>query len=167
VLIRPFEKKDLAAVVALSLRAWEPVHAALRDVMDDELFDLRHQPDWRTSQQHSVESVLGGNDNTVWVAEEDGIVVGFAAATIRRDDDVGEILMLAVDPPSQNRGIGTGLTETATDWIRESGMPVAFISTGGDNTGHDAARATYDKAGYRRLPISYHLKALGGAPPST
>jgi ribosomal protein S18 acetylase RimI-like enzyme len=158
--IRPFEENDATAVVALSLRAWEPVHVALREVMGDELFDLRHKPDWRARQQRDVESVLGGEGNTVWVAEEERVVVGFAAATIHHDDDMGEIVMLAVDPPSQNRGIGTQLTDTATDWIRESGMPVAFISTGGDDTGHDAARATYDKAGYRRLPISYHLKAL-------
>jgi hypothetical protein len=39
-------------------------------------------------------------------------------------------------------------------------MPVAFISTGGKNTGHDAAPAAYEKAGYRRLPIAYYLKAL-------
>jgi hypothetical protein len=46
-----------------------------------------------------------------------------------------------------------------TDWIRESGMPVAFISTGGD-PGHALARRTYAKAGYRELPIAYYLKAL-------
>jgi ribosomal protein S18 acetylase RimI-like enzyme len=158
--IRPFEKNDAAEVVALSLRAWEPVHASLRDVMGDELFDLRHEPNWRAKQQRDVESVLGDEDVTVWVAEDEGDVVGFAAATIQRDDDVGEIRMLAVDPGSQNRGIGTRLTQVATDWIRESGMPVAFISTGGEGTGHDAASATYEKAGYRRLPIAYYLKAL-------
>jgi ribosomal protein S18 acetylase RimI-like enzyme len=164
--IRPFEESDATSIVALSLRAWEPVHDALREVMGDELFMLRHQPDWRTRQQRDVESVLGGENNAVWVAEEGGVVVGFAAATIHDEADMGEIVMLAVDPPSQNRGIGTQLTRTATDWIRESGMPVAFISTGGENTGHDAARATYDKAGYRRLPISYHLKALRDPPGS-
>ena len=160
VTIRLLEEKDAPALVELSLHAWEPVHASLRDVMGDELFDLRHQPDWRAKQQRDVESVLGGEAFTVWVAEEEGTVVGFAAATIHRDDDMGEIQMLAVDPGSQNNGIGTKLTEIATDWIRESGMPVAFISTGGDRTGHDAAHATYEKAGYRRLPIAYYLKAL-------
>jgi len=159
VAIRPFEEKDRSVVIALSLRAWGPVHASLRDVMGDELFDLRHQPDWQTRQQRDVESVLSGEDNTVWVAEENGVVVGFAAATIHRDDDMGEILMLAVDPPSQNKGVGTSLTQSATEWIRESGMPVAFISTGGD-IGHAPARSTYAKAGYRRLPVSYHLKVL-------
>lgn len=158
--IRVFQERDKAAVVALSLRAWEPVHASLRDAMGDELFDLRHQPDWRAKQRRDVESVLGGEGFTVWVADDDGTVVGFAAATIHGDDDIGEIHMVAVDSPSQNKGIGTRLTERATDWIRESGVAVAFISTGGENTGHDPARATYAKAGYRPVPIVHYLKVL-------
>jgi GNAT superfamily N-acetyltransferase len=159
VMIRLFEEGDAAAVVALSLRAWEPVHASLREVMGDELFDLRHQPDWRVRQRQDVESVLSDEANSVWVAEEEEAVVGFAAAAIRSGDGLGEVLMLAVDPRSQGRGLGTKLTEVATDWIRESGMPVAFISTGGD-PGHAPARQTYAKAGYRELPIAYYFKAL-------
>ena len=146
-------------MVALSLRAWESAHTSLREVMGDELFDLRHKPDWRARQQRDVESVLFDEANTVWVAEEGGSVVGFAAATVHAEDEMGEVLMLAVDPQSQNRGIGTKLTDCATDWIRESGMPVAFISTGGD-PGHAPARRTYDKSGYRELPIAYYLKVL-------
>jgi ribosomal protein S18 acetylase RimI-like enzyme len=158
-MIRLFEGGDAAAVVALSLRAWEPVHDSLREVMGDELFDLRHQPDWRARQQRDVESVLSDGANTIWVAEEGEAVVGFAAATIRPEDGIGEVLMLAVDPRSQHRGLGTQLTKVATDWIRESGMPVAFISTGGDS-GHAPSRRTYAKAGYRELPITYYLKVL-------
>jgi GNAT superfamily N-acetyltransferase len=159
VMIRLFEERDTADVVALSLRAWGPVHASLREAMGDELFELRHKPDWRARQQHDVESVLSEGANSVWVAEEGKAVVGFAAATIRPEDDMGEVLMVAVDPSSQGRGLGTTLTEVATDWIRESGMSVAFISTGGD-PGHRPARRTYAKAGYRELPITYYLKAL-------
>ncbi len=127
--------------------------------MGDELFDLRHQPDWRARQQHDVESVLSDRANSVWVAQGSEAVVGFVAATIRPEDDMGEILMLAVDPSSQGQGLGTMLTEVATDWIRESGMSVAFISTGGD-PGHRPARQTYEKAGYRELPIANYFKAL-------
>jgi len=159
VTIRLFEEGDADAVVALSLRAWGPVHASLREAMGDELFDLRHQPDWQARQQRDVESVLSDGANRVWVAEEGEAVVGFAAAAIRPEDGIGEVLMLAVDPRSQNRGLGTNLTEVATDWIRESGMPVAFISTGGD-PGHAPARRTYAKAGFRELPITNYLKVL-------
>ena len=158
-MIRPFEEQDAADVVALSLRAWGPVHDSLREVMGDELFDLRHRPDWKTQQQRDVESVLSDGANRVWVAEQGHVVVGFAAATVRPEDDLGEVLMVAVEPSSQGRGLGTELTEVATDWIRDSGMSVAFISTGGD-PGHRPARRSYAKAGYRELPIAYYFKAL-------
>src|SRR5215207_4213362 len=93
VMVRLFEEGDTAAVVALSLRAWEPVHASLREVMGDELFDLRHEPDWRVRQQEDVESVLSDETNSVWVADEGEVVVGFAAVAIRPGDRMGEVLM--------------------------------------------------------------------------
>ena len=128
-MIRPFEQPDAADVVALSLRAWAPVHDSLREVMGDELFDLRHRPDWKAQQLRDVESALSDDANRAWVAEQEQAVVGFAAATIRPEDDLGEVLMVAVEPTSQGRGLGTRLTEVATDWVRQSGMSVAFIPT--------------------------------------
>jgi len=67
--------------------------------------------------------------------------------------------MLAVDPDDQNGGIGTALTETATEWLRESGMRVAMVETGGD-PGHAPGRRTYEKAGYTLMPVARYFKAL-------
>ena len=36
--IREFREEDLDAVVAFSLRAWEPVFDSLREVLGDEIF---------------------------------------------------------------------------------------------------------------------------------
>ncbi len=47
--------------------------------------------------------------------------------------------MLAVDPDYQGGGIGTVLTEFALDRLKDAGMAVAMIETGGD-PGHAAAR---------------------------
>jgi GNAT superfamily N-acetyltransferase len=43
--------------------------------------------------------------------------------------------MLAVDPTYQSCGLGTVLTEHATEWLRDVGMVVAMIGTG-DDDGH-------------------------------
>ena len=59
--------------------------------------------------------------------------------------------MLAVDPDAQGRGIGTALTEVATGWLREAGMTVAMVETGGDS-GHAPARRVYEKAAIRCFP---------------
>lgn len=163
-MIRSFGVQDAAAVVALSLRAWGPVHDSLREAMGDELFDLRHQPDWRARQEHDVESVLSDGANSVWVAQGSEAVVGFVGATIRPEDDMGEILMLAVDPSSQGQGLGTMLTEVATDWISESGCPSRSSRPEATPEIVPPARPTssqtYVKAGYRELPIANYFKAL-------
>ena len=62
----------------------------------------------------------------VWVAEAARGVVGFVAAKLHPERQIGEIWMLAVDPDAQGRGIGTALTEVATGWLREAGMTVAW-----------------------------------------
>ena len=85
--------------------------------------------------------------------------MGFAAALLRVDEGMGEVSMVAVDPQFQGRGFGTRLTEVATDWIRESGMGLALISTGGD-IGHAPARRAYEKAGYTPVPSVDYFMAL-------
>ncbi len=53
------------------------------------------------------------------------------------EDSIGEIYMLAVDPDHQGGGIGTALTEFALARIKDAGMAVAMVETGGD-AGHAA-----------------------------
>jgi GNAT superfamily N-acetyltransferase len=157
--IRVYREADRPAVVRLSLRAWAPVHASIREVLGDEIFEGLYGGDWRHQQQHDVEKVLSDEKSEVRVAEVDGEVVGFVAAGTEADSTMGEISMVAVDPAFQNRGLGTQLTDSATDWLRESGMSVVLVSTGGD-VGHAPARRTYEKADFTPMPIVNYFKAL-------
>lgn len=157
--LRLYQSGDEEAVIGFSLRAWEPVFDAVEELLGRELF-LRLRGDWRAGQAKEVHDVLADPAQRVWVAEKpDGEVVGFIAAKVDRDSRVGEIYMVAVDPGLQGHGIGTALTTIATDWLRESGMRVAMIETGGD-PGHAPARAIYQKAGYTALPAVRFFKAL-------
>ncbi len=85
--------------------------------------------------------------------------MGFAAAILKSGSAIGEIHMVAVDPDFQNKGIGSQLTDVATDWIREQGLSLAYISTGGD-VGHAPARRTYEKSGYTAVPSVHYFKTL-------
>jgi ribosomal protein S18 acetylase RimI-like enzyme len=75
--------------------------------------------------------VLADSTQRVWVSEDvGGTAIGFLAAKLHRERDLGEIYMIAVDPAAQGQGIGTALTRLATDWLRQAGMRVAMIETG-------------------------------------
>ena len=157
--IRLFEPRDAEAVVDLSLRAWAPVFASLEQVLGSEIFRRLH-PDWREDQRRAVEDVLAAKKGRVWVAEVGASAVGFVAYEIHDPERrMGEISMLAVDPDYQGGGIGTALTGFALERLKDAGMRVAMVETGGD-PGHAAARRTYEKAGYVLLPIARYFKNL-------
>jgi ribosomal protein S18 acetylase RimI-like enzyme len=96
----------------------------------------------------------------VWVAEVGGAIAGFIAYSLDAAKKKGEVELLAVDPAFQNRGIGTMLNTFALERMRESGMDLAEVSTGGD-PGHAPARRSYEKAGYTPLPLVRFYKVLG------
>ena len=146
-------------MVAFSLRAWEPAFASLERTMGSEIFRRQH-PDWRLDQRQAVEEVCSAEKGRVWVAEAGGVPVGFVAIELHHPErNMGEISMLAVAPDYQASGIGTALTEFALDRLKDAGMTVAMVETGGD-PGHAAARRTYEKAGYVHLPIARYFKNL-------
>jgi GNAT superfamily N-acetyltransferase len=155
--IRGYRSLDEEDVVQLSLRAWAPVFASLEQSLGPEIF-LRLYGDWRQHQATAVRNTLNNSEMQVWVAEAERGLVGFVAATLR-SEVVGEIEMLAVDPYDQGRGTGSALTRHATAWLRDRGMRVAVVETGGD-PGHAPARRVYQEAGYTMLPVARYFMAL-------
>jgi GNAT superfamily N-acetyltransferase len=66
---------------------------------------------------------------------------------------------LAVHPAYQKRGVGSALNAFILEKMREAGMEVAMVSTGGDPS-HAPARRVYEKAGYIPLPIVNYYQKL-------
>jgi GNAT superfamily N-acetyltransferase len=158
--IRDFAPGDTEAIVALSLRAWEPIFASVAAELGPELDALLHGDDWRARQEREVRETLARDGMRTWVDEDEGRVTGFASAhVVDPSRAIGELAILAVDPDSQRHGIGAELTEVATAWLRDQGMRVAFIGTGGDE-GHAPARRLYARAGYTPFPVVQFYKRL-------
>lgn len=156
--IREYRDEDVEAIVELSIRAWQPVFASMEAIMDPKVFG-HFYPDWRVDQAKAVRTVCTAKEQAVFVAECDGAPAGFVATKVDHESKMGEIYMVAVDPPCQRRGIGRALTDFATEQLRQAGMKVAMVETGGD-PGHGPARRTYEQAGYRLLPVARYFKAL-------
>ena len=95
----------------------------------------------------------------VWVAEVDGLAVGFIAYELHDKDKTGEVQLLAVHPEYQNDGIGTALNVFALQKMREAGMRLAVVGTGGEES-HAPARRSYEKAGYTPLPLVRYYQKL-------
>jgi ribosomal protein S18 acetylase RimI-like enzyme len=152
---------DLDAVVDLSVRAWRPVFDSMRKVLGDDIF-FGLNPRGIDEQADAVRNTCTRHAQTTWVAEvpHTTSIAGFAVVVLHDDSPIGELLMLAVDPQHQRRGVGRALTDFATRRIAAGGKTVAMIGTGGD-PGHAPARATYASAGYTLMPLARYFKAVG------
>ena len=151
-------RRNVGRVGPSGLGAGVCVH---RKVLGAELSARLHggEDGWRGYQETAVRRALTDASISTWVAEVEATVVGFVSAHLTGDRQIGEIFMLAVDPEQQGEGIGTTLTEVATDWLRASGALVALVETGGD-PGHAPARRVYEKAAYTMLPIARYFRLL-------
>jgi ribosomal protein S18 acetylase RimI-like enzyme len=156
--IEPYALEHLQAVVRLSLRAWAPVFDSMHNALGPEVFRELY-PDWPVNQQKAVEDVCADESVRVWVAIGADTPVAFVAVKLHSESSMGEIYMLAVDPDAQRRGVGAALTTFALNWMKEAGMSVAMVETGGD-PGHAPARRTYEKAGFGLMPIARYFKKL-------
>jgi GNAT superfamily N-acetyltransferase len=157
--IEPYEPIHLDAVVRLSLRAWAPVFDSIQNSMDADLYGAFYPEHWRVSQQKAVEDVCAAEDTNVWVGIDAGSTVGFVAVKLDSESSMGEIYMVAVEPDSQGRGIGSALIEFALAWMKDAGMSIAMVETGAD-PGHAPARRTYEKAGFGLWPVARYFKKL-------
>lgn len=157
--IDSYDPRYLDAVIRLSLRAWSPVFDSIQNAMNAEVYQAFYPNHWSVSQQKAVEDVCAAEDMTVWVAIDGGSPVGFIAVKLYSEDSMGEIYMVAVDPDFQGQGIGQSLIKFALAWMKEAGMSIAMVETGGD-PGHAPARHTYEKVGFEQFPVARYFRKL-------
>jgi GNAT superfamily N-acetyltransferase len=158
--IREFRDDDLEAIVEFSVRAWEPVFTSFRQVLGDAIF-FRLYPDWEEDQALAVRTGCTNDAHAVFVAVDDGRPVGFSTVALNAfHEGMGVVDMIAVDPDHQRRGIATQLMDSSIEHMRERGMDIAAVGTGGD-PGHAPARALYEESGFTLLPAARYLKLIG------
>jgi len=155
--VRPFVASNVTEIVELSLLAWEPVFESFEKVLGPSVFSILY-PDWRKTQAEGVEGACRATDKYhTLVAQVDGRVVGFLSYELK--GETGEVVLLAVHPEYQRRGIATQLNQAALDAMKAAGVKMAVAETGGEE-GHAAARRAYEKVGYTGLPLVRYFKDL-------
>jgi ribosomal protein S18 acetylase RimI-like enzyme len=158
--IRPYQSDDLAEILALSVLAWEPVFTEWEKLVGPEIFPIAIYADWRKGQKEVVEKIIKEEKNNTLVTIVEDKVAGYIVYSLDKDREVGVIQLLAVGPDDQNHGIGTELNLVVLQKMREAGMKVATVGTGGD-AGHTAARKCYEKSGFNRnIPGVHYYLAL-------
>jgi ribosomal protein S18 acetylase RimI-like enzyme len=156
--VRRGTAEDLPSLQTVNLAAFKPIHESFAEILGPGINSLVY-PDWRRSQQHELVELVDKPNVTLFVAESDSQLVGFVVVEINEETRVGELCMIAVRPDARGQGIGGMLNERALQVMRDAGMKLAELGTGGDSA-HAAARRSYERVGYTALPLVRYYKAL-------
>jgi len=157
--IVPYDESFRDQVIALTLDAWRPVFPKTR--LDVPLFVYENfwPQGWETRQATDVGALIDSNPGEIWLAMENGSLVGFVGAAIHPEDRMGEVTIIAVSPDHQQRSIGKSLLAFAESYIKEKGMKMVMVETVGDSV-HEPARKVYESQGYVLWPVARYFKEL-------
>ena len=107
-----------------------------------------------------MRSSCTSDERDVFVAVADDRPIGFSAVALNAfHEGMGVIDIVAVDPAYQRRGVARQLSTARSTHMRDSGMDIAAVGTGGD-AGHAPARAVYEAYGFTALPGVRYLKLI-------
>ncbi len=158
--IRAFGPNDLPHLHEIRNAAFKPVFQSFRGLLGKDIAAIALATAEAEQGEHLDRVCSDAASNRVFVAESDGVIVGFYSVSLDTAAKVGEIDLNAVHPDHQGKGIGAAMFEHALDIMREAGMQVATVGTGGD-VSHAPARRAYEKAGFNAaLPSVYLYRTL-------
>ena len=140
--------------------AFEPVFRSFRDIVGEKIAALA-LADADAEQAQLLDDICAANSgHHVLVVTIGTEIVGFVSYTIDAEKRIGEIGLNAVHPEHAGRGIGTEMYEHVLARMKELGMAVATVGTGGDPS-HAPARRAYEKAGFGpAIPSIYMYRLL-------
>jgi ribosomal protein S18 acetylase RimI-like enzyme len=99
---------------------------------------------------------LGKPDVAVFVADENGDVIGYAYAAVEGYDymalrgPAGVVHDILVEPGYRSRGVGRLLLDAALAFLKARGAPRVVLTTA---EGNEAAQRLFARAGFRRTMI--------------
>ena len=145
--IRPFRPEDLPALQRVRRAAFGPVFRSFAELVGERITSIAFAHADAEQAQLLDELCRAGSEHQVLVATSDGVIVGFVSFTMNVDRRMGEIGLNAVHPDHAGRGIGAKMYEYVLSRMKERGLALATVSTGGDPS-HAPARRAYEKAGF-------------------
>lgn len=128
--------------VFMRIRDFQPADLRVLSEIDQKCF-----PPGVSYSQEELAAFIAHRSARTWVAEDEGVIVGFVVAS-REPARVGHIITIDVVEDSRRKGTGSGLMKVAEDWSRKAGLQLIYLETAEDNL---AAHRFYEARGYRKV----------------
>jgi ribosomal protein S18 acetylase RimI-like enzyme len=151
--LRTYQPSDLVALKRLTLEGFSGVSI---DHGIEEQFGPINGHDWRWRKARHIDDDVARDATGVFVAEEDGQVVGYITTWQDRAAGIGHIPNLAVAASHRNQGLGRALLEHAMNHFRAAGLSHAKIETLAQNA---IGNHLYPSLGFVEVARQVHFVA--------
>jgi len=121
ILIRPWQKKDLATISKITLQSWISTYSSFIPESDLTSYVNNHYTETHLLTMFDDPFVFG------FVAETGSHIVGYARLVFNRDENRLYVPSLHVAPKFQSQGIGTQLLDVAEEQAAGRGLDELWI----------------------------------------
>ena len=149
--IRPFQPSDLPRLKEITVEAFDGVSI---DQAMENTFGLINGQHWQWRKGRHLDDDVARDPESIFVAEEEGHILGCITAWMDREAGVGHIPNVALTPESRGKGYGRQLIEFALDHFREHGLTHARIETLAQN---NIGNHLYASIGFREVARQIHF----------
>jgi ribosomal protein S18 acetylase RimI-like enzyme len=157
-LLRVYQPGDLDTLRALTVDAFQGVSM---DQNIEAQFGIIHGHDWRWRKARSIDADVSIHPHGVFVAEENGAILGYITTRVDAESGIGWIPNMAVAAAARNCGLGRRLIEHALDYFRSQGLTHAKIETLDQNS---IGQHLYPSCGFREVARQLHYVTDLNAP---
>ena len=155
-IVRKYKESDREILKEITAICFEGVSL---EYHTEQMYGVINSKDWRWRKMRHVDADIDANADGIFVAEEEGEVIGYISTRVDPETKIGGIPNFSVLPGHQKKGIGRALAEAADTYLREQGMEYARIETLANN---DVGLHFYPKLGFKEVIRQVHyIKPLG------
>lgn len=149
--IRQFEASDLDTIKRITVAAFDGVSI---DRNIEDMFGEINGHDWQWRKARHIDEDVQRDADGIFVAEQDGRIVGYISTWMDHEAGMGFIPNLAVDGDVRGQGVGRKLIEFALDHFRRNHLSHARIETLAQN---DIGQYLYPSCGFREVARQVHF----------
>jgi ribosomal protein S18 acetylase RimI-like enzyme len=149
--IRKYEEGDLEVIKKITVEGF--VGVSLDHLLEEKLGGEFAGHDWRWRKARHIDEDVTENSEGLFVAEANGLVLGYISTMIDREAGKGRIPNLAVAPDARGQGLGHALIEYALDYFRSEKLEYAVIETMESNP---IGQTLYPETGFQEIARQVH-----------
>jgi ribosomal protein S18 acetylase RimI-like enzyme len=148
--IRGFQEPDREALKQITIISFDGVSI---DRNIENQFGPIGGKSWAWRKARQIDEDLNANPGGVFVAEDNGLCVGYITTRIDHETKIGGIPNIAVLPEYRKTGTGRTLMDTAMEYFKAEGMEYVRIETLDQNP---VGQRFYPSYGFKEVARQIH-----------